>query len=339
VPRLSITPLTPKLPPVTLHYLQYGASEGNRNAAAFAAAVQFRDARKAIEEACIEIVPRGMADGLSEHEVRSAIKSAYSKPPREPIGGPCLSALPVLRYNRGSWNPRHKVVYSKRPDGVIGPLSLPESICDGDRVIVEKCFKSGEYPSIGTTNFWNGSFMPDAGTTYERDAMLRMLDKFNGIRGLHWLNDPNGTFLRINPLRDNGRKDDDVTAFRHVLVEFDQDADGNPIPKELQYATLIDSKMPLAAVIDSGNKSVHGWVRVDAADLREYRERVSQIYSWYGDLNLDPHNRNPSRYSRMPGISRNLRNEDGNVERVSQQSLLAINVGAPNWSDWEGSQL
>lgn len=229
MPRLSITQ-TPKLPPVTLAYLQYGASEGNRNAAAFSAAIQFRDARKAIEEACIEIVPRGVADGLSEHEVRSAIKSAYSRPPREPIGtGLGSSSLPVLRYTR----PQQRRVYPKRPDGVIEPLPLPESIIDGDRVIVETCFRSGEYVSIGTTNYWNGSFMPDAGTTYERDAFLRHLDKFNGISGMHWLNDPNGTFLRINPLRDNGRKDDDVTAFRHVLVEFDKDGDGNAIPKEL----------------------------------------------------------------------------------------------------------
>jgi RecA-family ATPase len=134
-------------------------------------------------------------------------------------------------------------------------------------------------------------------------------------------------------------RDDDVTAFRHILVEFDKDELGNSIAKELQYATLIDSKMPLAAVIDSGNKSIHGWVKVDAADLTEYRERVGIIYQWFADLNLDPHNRNSSRYSRMPGVSRNLRNEDGNVRRVSQQDLLAVNIGAPNWSDWEGSRL
>jgi hypothetical protein len=334
MPRLSITQ-TPKLPPVTLTYLQYGAAEGNRNAAAFSAAAQFRDARKAIEEACIEIVPRGMADGLSEHEVRSAIKSAYSRPPREPIGGPCLSALSVLRYTR----PQQRRVYPKRPDGVIEPLPLPEPIIDGDRAIVEKCFHSGEYISIGTTKFWNGYFMPNAGITYERDALLRLFDRFSGIQGLHWLNNPNGTFLRINPLRDDGRKDDDVTAFRHVLVEFDKDSDGNPIPKELQYATLLDSNMPMAAVIDSGNKSIHGWVTVDTADIGEYRERVERIYQWFTDLNLDPHNRNPSRYSRMPGVSRNLRNEDGNVERVSIQTLLAVNVGSPNWRDWEGCQL
>jgi hypothetical protein len=336
MPRLPITE-TPKLPPVTIAYLQYGAAEGQRNAAAFSAAIQFRDAKKSFDEANTAILPRAVADGLPEHEARTAIRSAYSRPPREPIGGPCLSALslPLLRYTR----PQQRRVYPKRPDGVIEPLPLPEPMRDGDRVIVENCFQQFEFIAIGTTNYWNGSFAPDSGTTYERDAFLRHLDKFNGVSGMHWLNDPHGTFLRINPLRDNGRRDDDVTAFRHVLVEFDKDSLSNPIPKELQYAYLIDSHMPLAAIIDSGNKSIHGWVKVSAADISEYRDRVERIYQWFADLNLDPHNRNPSRYSRMPGVSRNLRNEDGNVERVSQQSLLAINVGAPNWSDWERSQL
>jgi hypothetical protein len=204
MPRLITTPQTPKLPPVTLAYLQYGAPEGNRNAAAFAAAVQFRDARKWFDEANTAIVPRAIADGLPEHEARTAIRSAYSRPPREPISGPGLSALslPILRYSR----PQQRRVYPKRPDGVIEPLPLPEPIQDGDRVIVETAFRCGEYLSIGGTNYWNGSFMPDAGTTYERDAMLRLLDRFNGISGMHWLNDPNGTFLRINPLRDGGRQ-------------------------------------------------------------------------------------------------------------------------------------
>ena len=49
-----------------------------------------------------------------------------------------------------------------------------------------------------------------------------MLDRFGGITGFDWLSDPNGTYVRVNPLRDNGRTDSDVTAFRHVLVEFTQ---------------------------------------------------------------------------------------------------------------------
>src|ERR1700747_2419442 len=211
MPRLPTTPLTPKLPQVTLDYLSNGASEGQRNAAAFAAAVQFRDAKKTVDEAMAAIVPRGMADGLSAHEVRTAIRSAYSRPPREPIGMSGSLTLPILRYSRPQ-----KPKYPKRKVEGIKPQQLPMSIPCGDRVIVETAFRSGEYLSIGTTNFSNDRFMPDAGTTYERDAFLRMLDRFNGIRGIHWLNDANGTYIRVNPICDNGRTDADVTSFRHV---------------------------------------------------------------------------------------------------------------------------
>jgi hypothetical protein len=328
MPRMTASPFSAQLPKSTLDYLANGAPEGRRNYSAFMAAIQTRDARWSIEAATAVILPRALADGLKEHEIKQAIRSAYSKPAREPLGRG-LSALPVLRYSR----PQR--TYPKRPSGLIQPLPLSEPIIDGDRVIIETCFKPGEFVSIGTTNFWNGCFTPDAGITYERNDLLRMLDKFNGITGIHWLSDPNGTYLRINPLRNYGRKDEDVTAFRHVLVEFDRDANGNPIPKPLQHATLLDSGMPMSVIHDSGNKSIHGWVNVDAKNLDEYQDRVAGIYAWFGDLCLDPHNKNASRYSRMPGVARNLRDADGNVDRVSAQTLLRANVGARNWNEWE----
>ena len=64
----------------------------------------------------------------------------------------------------------------------------------------------------------------------------------------------------------DGARNEDVTAFRHVLVEFDRDEAGKPIPKEEQYRAIIASGLPVAALIDSGNKSLHAWIRVDAPD-------------------------------------------------------------------------
>ena len=326
MPRVTASKLDPQLPRITLGSLANGAPEGRRNYSAFNAAIQMRDARWSIEAASAAILPRGLADGLKEHEVNAAIRSAYSKPPREPLGHG-LSSLPILRYERPA--PQ----YPKRPVGDIAPIALPEPTHDGDRVIIETAFQPGEFVSIGTTNFWNGHFAPGPGLTHERNQLLRMLDRFGGITGFDWLSDPNGTYVRVNPLRDNGRTDSDVTAFRHVLVEFDRDANGADIPKPLQYATLLDSGMPMSVILDSGNKSVHAWVKVDAVDLTQYRERVDRVYAWFADLCLDPHNKNASRYSRMPGVPRNLRDADGNVERVSSQTLLRVNVGASNWEE------
>ena len=77
-----------------------------------------------------------------------------------------------------------------------------------------------------------------------------------------------GLYLRINPMTKGGSKDADVTEFRHALVEFDRDKDGKPIPKAEQYRRIIESGLPVAALIDSGNKSLHAIVRVDAPRRR-----------------------------------------------------------------------
>ena len=61
-----------------------------------------------------------------------------------------------------------------------------------------------------------------------------------------------------------GSKDEHVTKYRHVLVEFDH------IPSlEEQWNLINEAKLPCTAVISSGNKSLHAWVRVDADNLAE----------------------------------------------------------------------
>jgi len=138
-------------------------------------------------------------------------------------------------------------------------------------------------------------------------------------------------FEGINPMRDGGAKNDDVTAYRHVLVEFDQNDKGERIPKEVQFGSIISSGLPVAAVIDSGNKSIHAWVRVDAPDAGEYKRRVDIIWDWFEGLNLDKQNKNPSRLSRCPQGWRTVEDEP------RQQQLLAVNVGAESWMEWESS--
>ena len=67
--------------------------------------------------------------------------------------------------------------------------------------------------------------------------------------------------------------------------------------------------------------------RVDAKDKFEYASRVRDAYAslnTFGFL-VDPQNKNPSRLSRMPGVTRN-----GNV-----QKLIATNIGCKTWEDWQ----
>jgi Protein of unknown function (DUF3987) len=133
----------------------------------------------------------------------------------------------------------------------------------------------------------------------------------------------NGLFFRINPMSRGGASDAEVTSLRHALAEFDADENGHVIPKEIQYTLLLRSYLPIAALIDSGGKSLHAIIKVDAPDRAEYDRRVAQVLSRVPCL--DTQNKNPSRYSRLPGVAR----EEG------LQQLLAVNLGALDWTTFE----
>jgi hypothetical protein len=74
-----------QLPARTETYLASGASEGSRNHELFAAACQLRDAGYSESEAAGQLVARHVTSGSSEREAVATIRSAYSRPPREPI--------------------------------------------------------------------------------------------------------------------------------------------------------------------------------------------------------------------------------------------------------------
>ncbi len=76
------------LPKRTEDYLTSGAPEHHRNKELFAAACQLRDAGHSQSDAESQLVPRYVADGCSEREAVATIKSAYSRPPRDPIPSP-----------------------------------------------------------------------------------------------------------------------------------------------------------------------------------------------------------------------------------------------------------
>jgi hypothetical protein len=129
-----------------------------------------------------------------------------------------------------------------------------------------------------------------------------------------------GVWFCINPLKDHeSRTDANVADFRHLLVEIDSGA------LEEQYANLVDSGLPLAALSYSGNKSIHALVKIDARDAMEFRERQRIIYRHLESLGIDKANSNPARLSRLPGVARG----------DNKQRLLAWNVGAPSFADWQ----
>ena len=133
-----------------------------------------------------------------------------------------------------------------------------------------------------------------------------------------------GAWVRINPVIGDEGDDRSVSAWRHALVECDRKS-----PEE-QLAIIREMNLPCAAIIHSGGKSIHAIVKVNANTADEYTKRVDFLFKMCekNGLPLDKQNRNPSRYSRLPGVMRN-----GN-----RQFLIAVDCGARNWQQWETQQ-
>ena len=129
-----------------------------------------------------------------------------------------------------------------------------------------------------------------------------------------------GAWIRPNPLDGKGQSDRNVSSYRYVLVESDE------LSREEQERFYRRYELPVACLVDSAGKSLHAIVRIDAPNEREYRSRVNYLFRFLErrGFPVDGANRNPSRLSRMPGVTRN---------GVTQR-LLATNIGKPTWSEW-----
>jgi hypothetical protein len=76
-------------------------------------------------------------------------------------------------------------------------------------------------------------------------------------------------------------------------------------------------------------------VRVDAADFDQFKARREIVWDKFAAWNVDVKNKNPSRYSRCPGVPRNLYDDAGNPCGIGRQELLAVSVGPASWAEYE----
>jgi len=153
----------------------------------------------------------------------------------------------------------------------------------------------------------------------------KLIQQLNNCKGdigavLGDYNEEAGAWIRFNPLDGKGCKNQNVTDFKYALVESDSMA------IEEQNAVLRELELPIACLVHSGGKSLHAIVKIEAADMKEYRKRVDYLYNICkkNGLDVDTQNRNPSRLSRMPGITRKGR----------KQFLVDTNIGKSSWEEW-----
>lgn len=190
---------------------------------------------------------------------------------------------------------------------------------------LETLFEASE--NVGyVTRSWeqDGRYLPTKGC-FDRTAgqLIQELSKCGGDIGkvLGDCNPEAGAWIRFNPLDGKGIKNENVTDYRYALVESDT------MDIDRQNAVIRELELPVACLVHSGKKSLHAIVRIDAGSYDEYRRRVDYLYAvcQKNGMELDRQNRNPSRLSRMPGVTR----------AGQKQFLVDTNIGKASWDEWK----
>lgn len=210
----------------------------------------------------------------------------------------------------------------------VEPAELPENPWDpvGEAVrYLEAVFEPEDVVGYVTTAFQgdDGRWKPAGKGAYDRTAgqLIAELERTRSLEdALGTANPEAGAWIRFNPLTGAGVRNADVAEFRHALVESDE------LEPERQLALMRELELPCSAIVESGGKSVHAIVRVDADDWAEYRRRVDYLYrvcEKHG-LAVDTQNKNPSRLSRFPGF----------VRGEKRQRMLEGRCGKASWAEW-----
>ncbi|MGC3990161.1 MAG: hypothetical protein QM796_10865 [Chthoniobacteraceae bacterium] len=135
---------------------------------------------------------------------------------------------------------------------------------------------------------------------------------------------PGHYWIRFNPVTAAGSGkygsycDVDVTRCAYCLVEFDD------LPVEEQIPLFANLNLPIVAIIASGGRSVHALVRLaPQTSPEQYKEFTKKLLKKLSRFGVDESNKNPSRFTRLPGV---LRNPAAGL--AGMQRLLYLNPNA-----------
>lgn len=201
--------------------------------------------------------------------------------------------------------------------------------CQMLKTYIETLFRPDEYVNYVTKSYDNGDgkFVPlGLGNSKKASQLIKELERYDkgndsdlGFVISDWDHQA-GAWIRFNATDGRGVKGENAISYRYALVESDEDS------IEEQMMTYKQLNLPIAAIVNSGGKSLHAIVKVDAINKAEYSERVGFLFQYLESegFKLDKQNKNVLRLSRLPGATRN-----GKI-----QKLEAVNIGASSWQEW-----
>ena len=126
---------------------------------------------------------------------------------------------------------------------------------------------------------------------------------------------PNPVDGQLHPTKSGAlsyRCDAAICKFKFAVLEFDT------LSRIEQFAFWgkMLHELPLVALIDSGNKSIHAWIRIpDVRIFEEWKIKIEQKFfeQCLKSLGIDTACKNPSHMSRLPGC---IRKETGRWQRL-----------------------
>lgn len=139
-----------------------------------------------------------------------------------------------------------------------------------------------------------------------------------------------GGWWRVNPVNPAGGsgkfgtiKDEDILSHRYCLLENDK------LPIDVQVSLLARLPLPLVSVVDSANKSLHAFCRLDCPDKPSFHEKATLLLQdLHNRFGFDLVNTNPSRMSRLPDGWRDIKRREGSDGRQAVLYLCDYNTEA-----------
>jgi hypothetical protein len=303
----------PFIPPRTREEIQNPAQPGQRHEQAVKIAVSLLGQRLSADAVAAQL--RSMYDDdFSDREIIEIVEWAVGKPLQ-----PCARGVVAVRRNiqrpvtpdqarrnasdflngwhctladlwRASpWHPCED--WRRDPGQLMAALYGPDDLINVVTKFVLEQAKDGSQKACPS----------GAGITASRDESLKHFSKSQAPRS------DAGAWIRFNPVQkkygsgDGGAQTDaDVAAHRFLLIESDT------MPIGMQISLWSRLPIPVAALIDTGGRSVHAWLKVDCDDRMKYDETVAETYRLLAPFGICRANKNPSRLSRLPGVKRRI---------------------------------
>jgi len=260
------------------------------------------------EESAFDVIQRNITRNLKHpREISRAIQKAYSTD----FHGDGQSHVKYPPYNPILALERASVVHETIDNEKLAKLS-PRPLNARPGSFLDSVFQPGEFIFTSTGTDGSGiEIYHEVGNPKTSRAIERVIRK-----------NINGAWYVINPFDSpDQRTDENLSCIRHMLLESDV------APKDVWLKIVVQLHVPVIALYESGNRSVHCLIRIDAEDREHFQILREKFINELVPLGACPGSFTASRLSRLPNVVRN--------DNFRVQKLLYLNptaeAGKPIW--------